>query len=488
VITTQIELQDLACSEAAELRGMVSQLQNEAAALAAALDSAKDDIAAQQRTHEEVSAQLADLQKTMDKARKTWKAERAVLICERDGAVSQVSTLRDKVSSLSHELADAQGSQGHVTEPDSTEDVAIQREMAQLRTEVEHSQTALHTHMKMVAELQQELLALQLASTQSQELSTSLQAAQDAHHVLEERCDSLVTELDSANKALMEASGLLVSRNAALEKIEQEASDLLQSVAATLRQACPQHFQEGVAAKLELVQQLVTEAQNAWDEAEQQHRRAKSLGAQNDASHVSHARAEVERLQDELQLVTARNDQLAAAERTAQSELAAMRVQLQETAASLKGQQECGACKLWQQQLERAGGEIQQLQSELEAAAAASESKLQDLERDFATERKHWKVERASLKNERNGFAGQVDTLRDKIAELSRKLSDLEHVTKSTPGALSGAGADGTANGCGVALLGTSYKGQPSQTGQDDSLGDGLLAMWKQRDSSSKNS
>jgi uncharacterized coiled-coil DUF342 family protein len=41
-----------------------------------------------------------------------WRKERARLASERDGAVAQVNTLRDKVSELSQDLATADDSQG----------------------------------------------------------------------------------------------------------------------------------------------------------------------------------------------------------------------------------------------------------------------------------------------------------------------------------------------------------------------------------------
>lgn len=40
--------------------------------------------------------------------------------------------------------------------------------------------------------------------------------------------------------------------------------------------------------------------------------------------------------------------------------------------------------------------------------AEAHAAQLLELERQNATERKHWRIERAHLSNERDGFCGQV--------------------------------------------------------------------------------
>lgn len=48
------------------------------------------------------------------------------------------------------------------------------------------------------------------------------------------------------------------------------------------------------------------------------------------------------------------------------------------------------------------------MQGQLRAEAEAHAEQLAELERHTSTERKQWRLERAQLANERDGFCGQV--------------------------------------------------------------------------------
>lgn len=65
-------------------------LKYDASTQAEALENITCQLTAEQHAHTATSEELADLLGSSSQDRKAWKADRAMLMCERDGAISQV--------------------------------------------------------------------------------------------------------------------------------------------------------------------------------------------------------------------------------------------------------------------------------------------------------------------------------------------------------------------------------------------------------------
>lgn len=65
-------------------------LRDQVSTHALSVEKLTSDLATEREAHAATSDNLADLVRILAQERKAWKADRAMLVCERDGAVSQV--------------------------------------------------------------------------------------------------------------------------------------------------------------------------------------------------------------------------------------------------------------------------------------------------------------------------------------------------------------------------------------------------------------
>lgn len=85
-------------------------------------------------------------------------------------------------------------------------------------------------------------------------------------------------------------------------------------------------------------------------------------------------------------------------------------------------------------QLSAAQAKATELREQLQrtgAEAGGGAAEVARLQAELANALKAWRVEKAVLQNQRDGFSSQVGQLRDKIGELSQELADMKEAAKA---------------------------------------------------------
>jgi chromosome segregation ATPase len=364
--------------------------QKHAEELQDALSSLQATLLAKQKAHQE-------LQEAVKRERGSWQHERVQLVSDRDGFKGQVATLRDKVSQLSQQLAvgaeDGQSKGQRVTE--------LEQELGALR--------------KGMAELSGRSRRELDASQQEQEQAASRAGAlKDQVALLQETAKQLTQQAaDAADAArtkgqlVLELEGRTATLQAALDELKHEKESWQQEQAQLMldRGSLEAEVSALRSEVSQLTQQLVCSSEDDKAKAQLlsdlQSRTLAQEAALADAQGAL-KREEVVWKHERAQLVSDRDG--------FKGQVTTLRDKVSQLAQQLVSSSDDGSAKA-------------KLLSDLESRTSALEAALADAQGAAKREKAAWLQERAQLTSDRDGFKGQVNTLRDKVSQLAQQLA-----------------------------------------------------------------